>query len=61
MNRENVDKLKTKFKNLNTLTCTCTCMYYFPLELTRRAVDMKEREFLRDNLVVTETQCDLGK
>ena len=30
------------------------------LELTRRAVDMKEREFLRDKFVVTETQCDLG-
>ena len=31
----------------------------FP-DLFRRLIDVKEREYLKDNKVVTETQCDLG-
>lgn len=31
----------------------------FP-DLFRRLIDVKEREYLKENKVVTETQCDLG-
>jgi len=34
--------------------------YAFILDLFRRLIDLKEREYLKENKVVTETQCDLG-
>lgn len=30
-------------------------------ELFRRSVEMDEREFLRERIPISETQCDLGK
>ena len=35
-------------------------MFYGVLDFERRAIDMKEREHLRDRGIVTEMQCDLG-
>ena len=34
--------------------------YYFYLDIYRRIVDLHEREYLKSQNVVTETQCDLG-
>ncbi len=33
---------------------------YFYLDIYRRIVDLHEREYLKEQNVVTETQCDLG-
>ena len=33
---------------------------YFFEELYRRPIEMNEREYLKDNKIVSETQCDLG-
>lgn len=32
----------------------------FLADITRRVVDLHEREYLKSENVVTETQCDLG-
>lgn len=36
-------------------------MYSFHnLDLYRRPIEVKEREFLKENKIVSEVQCDLG-
>lgn len=35
--------------------------FFFLIELQRRSVDKKEKEYLRERGVVSETQCDLGR
>lgn len=43
------------------VTVVVLVLFFFLIELQRRSVDKKEKEYLRERGVVSETQCDLGR
>jgi hypothetical protein len=49
-------------ENIQVKTKKILCGNFFssPLDIYRRIVDLHEREYLKSQNVVTETQCDLG-